>query len=366
MNIKPSYLQVAVERGIVTEAQAAQLWALLQEEAGAAPAHKGPRFTVTHVFYYLGGLIAIGGMSLYVTLGWQRLAGVEIVLIAVTYAVIGYLLAQYLLETKGLNIPAGLLAAFVVTLTPLAVYGVQLSLGMWDARTTYRAYHAIIDGRWIFMELATLAVGAAMLLRFREPFLLMPVAVTLWYMSMDLAPILYSLLYGTPSTLPPYGYPAWSDDLWRLKQWVSVVFGLAVTAGALVVDLRFYDRRDFAFWLYLAGIAAFWGGLSSMSSDSELGKLLYCLLNVLMIFTGAVLGRRVFAVFGALGVAGYLCYLATRLFANSILFPLALTALGLGVVVFGVWWQRHESEIARRMLPYLPDTLRRLIESRSA
>jgi hypothetical protein len=365
MNIERSQLQAAVERGIVSDAQAVQLWALFEEAAGAA-AHHQPRFTITHVFYYLGGLIAIGGMSLYITLGWQRLGGTEIVLIAVAYAVAGYLLAQYLLETKGLPIPAGLLAAFVVTLTPLAVYGVQLGLGMWEAKPAYRDYHFIIDGRWIFMELATLVVGAAMLLRFQQPFLLMPVAVTLWYMSMDLAPILYSLLYGPPATVSPYGYPAWSADLWRLKQWVSVVFGLAVTAGALLVDLRFYDRRDFAFWLYLAGIAAFWGGLSSMSSDSELGKLLYCLLNVLMILTGAVLGRRVFAVFGALGVAGYLGYLATRVFQNSILFPIALTALGLGVILFGVWWQRYEPEIARRVLPYLPEALRRLIESRSA
>src|SRR5262245_9602001 len=175
MNIERNQLQAAVERGIVSEAQAAQLWALFEEAAGAEPAQAQPRFTITHVFYYLGGLIAIGGMSLYITLGWQRLGGTEIVLIAVAYAVAGYLLAQYLLETKGLPIPAGLLAAFVVTLTPLAVYGLQLSLGMWDTRTPYRAYHTIIDGRWIFMELATLVVGAAMLLRFRQPFLLMPV-----------------------------------------------------------------------------------------------------------------------------------------------------------------------------------------------
>jgi hypothetical protein len=365
MEIERTHLRAAVERGILSEAQVTQLWELLEEQAGAEPQHR-PTFTVTHVLYYLGGLIALGGMSLYVTLGWQRLHGAEIFLIAAAYAVVGFLLTQYFLNVKQLPIPAGLTAAFVVAMVPLAVYGLQRASGLWDITAPYRDYHTIIDGRWIVMELATLAVGAAMLWRYRLPFLLMPVAVTLWYMSMDLAPILYTLMYGPPPSGPAFGYPLWSAELWRLRQWVSVGFGLAVIAGALAVDLRSHDGRDFAFWLYLAGVAAFWGGLSSMSSGSELGKAIYLLINVTMILIGAVLGRRVFAVFGALGVAAYLGDLAIRVFADSILFPIVLTAIGFGVVMMGVWWQRYEQEIARRLRPYLPESLRKLIESRSA
>ena len=37
-----------------------------------------------------------------------------------------------------------------------------------------------------------------------------------------------------------------------------------------------------------------------MNSGSELGKLIYCGINVAMILIGAVLGRRVFAMFGVL------------------------------------------------------------------
>jgi hypothetical protein len=356
MNIERNQLRAAVDRGLISEAQATQLWALFESQSNDRPA-----FTFTHVLYYLGGLIAIGGMSLYVTLGWERLGGGQIFLIAAAYWVVGLVLTHYLLERMKLPVPAGLTAAFVVALTPLAVYGLQLWFGWWDGKAPYRAYHTLVDRRWIIMELATLAVGAAMLWRYRLPFLLMPVAGTLWYMSMDLAPLLHTYLYGADPT-----DPALSNALWRLRQLVSVGFGLIVIIVAVLVDMRSDGRRDFAFWLYLAGVAAFWGGLSSMDSGSEYGKIIYCLINVAMLFIGAVLARRVFAVFGALGIAGYLGYLAHRVFADSLMFPIVLTLIGLGVILLGVLWQRYEQAITRGLRRRLPAPLRQLIESRAA
>jgi hypothetical protein len=358
MNIERRQLQAAVERGIVSQDQAAQLWALFEEQGKDRPA-----FTFTHVLYYLGGLIAIGGMTFYVTLAWERLHGAEIFFIAAAYAVVGVALTQYFLERMNLAIPAGLTGAFAVALTPLAVYGLQRWFGLWEFKQPYRAYHTIIDGRWIFMELATLAAGAAMLWRFPLPFLVMPIAGTLWYMSMDLAPLLHAYLY---PGVDPFAPLAWPNTLWRLRQLVSVAFGLVVIAVALLVDMRSDGRRDFAFWLYLAGVAAFWGGLSSMESGSEVGKAVYCAINVAMLFIGAVLSRRVFAVFGALGIAGYLGHLAYKVFPDTLLFPIVLTLIGLAVVLLGVLWQRHEQQIAQRLRAYLPASLRELVERHSA
>ncbi|MGC8697915.1 MAG: hypothetical protein ACP5Q0_05520, partial [Halothiobacillus sp.] len=50
---------------------------------------------------------------------------------------------------------------------------------------------ATTNWRWVMMELATLASGVIILWRYRLPFLVMPIAVTLLYMSMDLAPFLF-------------------------------------------------------------------------------------------------------------------------------------------------------------------------------
>lgn len=198
------------------------------------------------------------------------------------------------------------------------------------------------------MELATLASGAVMLWRYRLPFLVMPVAVTLWYMSMDLAPFLFGEEY-----VP-----------WELRKWVSLWFGLLIALLAFWVDIRNQSSRDFAFWLYIFGVTAFWSGLSLMESESEWSKLLYCMMNIAMIFTGAILGRRVFVVFGGLGVAGYLGYLAYEVFENSLLFPIALTLIGLAIVWLGILWQRHEQRVSDRLRRLLPAPLRELIARR--
>jgi hypothetical protein len=54
-----------------------------------------------------------------------------------------------------------------------------------------------------------------------------------------------------------------------------------------------------------------------------------------------LLKRRLFMVFGVIGVFGYISYLAFQVFADSILFPFALSALGLAIIAVGVLYQKH-------------------------
>ena len=151
---------------------------------------------------------------------------------------------------------------------------------------------------------------------------------------------------------------------WKFIRDVSLVFGIATVFIALWVDVRCRRaldpewRQDYAFWLYLFGTVMFWGSLSLHDSDSELGKAVYCLINVVLVFAGAALGRRVFTVFGGLGVAMYLGYLSYRVFGDSLMFPFVLTVLGLGVVALGIWWQRHEARINAALSAWLPEGLR--------
>ena len=196
------------------------------------------------------------------------------------------------------------------------------------------------------MELGTLATAAAMLWRYRLPFLVMPLAVTLWYMSMDLAVFLSGK----------------SDIDWELRQLVSLWFGLLIVLLAFWVDIRTRQEKDYPFWLYLFGVLSFWGGLSLMHSDSELNKFIYLCINLLMIAVGAILSGRVFVVFGGLGAAGYVGHLAHEVFKDSMLFPFVLTAIGLGVIYLGILWQRHEHSISSRLRACLPAPLRDLVE----
>jgi hypothetical protein len=196
----------------------------------------------------------------------------------------------------------------------------------------------------------------------RLPFSVMPVAVTLWYMSMDLAPLLQTSLSGIDLDDPKLSYEqrsAYWNAYWEFRKWVSVVVGLAIAAGAIAIDRAKRSQQDYAFWLHLAGVAAFWGGLSSMSSDSEIGKLIYFVINLAMLLFGVAIGRRVYTVFGALGIAGYLGHLSYKVFKDSLAFPFMLMLIGLGVVWLGVLWQRNERQIVGTIESWLPPRLRR-------
>lgn len=343
MELTPGILKSATDNGLITELQAEQLWKFLKERGQDTPS-----FSFTHILYYLGGLVAIGAMSLFMTLGWERFGGWGLFFIALAYASAGLWLTEFFLNRSRLPIPAGITATFVVTLTPLAVYGLQVALGWWTEGKVYREYHTHIDWRWIFMELATLASGAAALWRYQLPFLVMPVAVTLWYMSMDLTPFLFGD----------------ADLTWELRKLVSLWSGLLIMLLAFWVDVRTRHDKDYAFWLYLFGVMAFWCGLSMMHSDNELNKFIYLCINILMIVVGAMLSRRVFAVFGGLGAAGYLGHLAHDVFKDSMMFPFVLTLIGFGVIYLGIVWQRHEKLISSRLRGLLPPPVRELIEQR--
>jgi hypothetical protein len=339
-------LDGAVREGIVSADQADKLL----EYFGGSASHEQPRFSFVHVLYYLGGMIAIGAMSIFMTLGWNSLGGWGGFLTAILYGVLALLLSHWFLERKHLDIPAGIMATLAVVMVPLAIFAAQMALGYWGENKPYRDYHVFIDWRWIMMEFGTFAIGAILLWRYRFPFMLMPIAVTLWYMSMDLVPYLF-------------GADRVHD--WELRKFISVYFGLLMTLLAFWVDLRSRASRDYAFWLYLFGVLTFWSGLSLLESGSELGKLAYCGINVLMILIGAVLGRRVFAVFGGLGVAFYLGHLSWQVFKDSLVFPFALSLIGFAIIWLGVLWQRREAQWSARLRGFLPAPLRELVEARA-
>lgn len=342
MKITRKNLEGAARASIISTAQADALYDYLQAEL-----QHQPRFSFNHVLYYLGGLIAIGAMTLFMTLGWETFGGAGIVFISLLYAAAGLTLTHRF-AAQQLVIPAGICATFVVCLTPLAIYGTQQWLGLWPDDRVYRDYHRYIQWHWIYMELGTLAIGAVLAWRYKYPFLMLPIAVTLWYMTMDIS----AMLSG-------------GDYDWELRKLVSLYTGLLMTGLAFWIDIRSRHTQDYAFWIYIFGVIAFWGGLSAQHSDSELSKFFYFCINLAMIGTGVLLSRKVFVVFGALGCCGYLGHLAYEVFEESWLFPILLTAIGLGIIWLGIVWQRHERAITERARSYLPVAFRELLEQRS-
>ena len=350
MKITYKQLTSAVERKLLTYQQAEQLWLFFQEQNKHQPS-----FQFTHILYYLGSLIAIGAMSLFMTLGWEHLGGIGLLCISAIYAITALCSAEFLLKRYHLIIPANILITLVIVLTPLGVYGFENAIGILDNHYTYTDYHQYIDFRWLFMELATVFVAVCLIIRYRFSFLFMPLTFTLWYMSMDLTPYLVHLLGYAKNDI---NY----SDYFNMRQQVSLWFGLLVVVVAFLIDIKNKSDKDLSFWLYLFGVLTFWGALSSMESDSELNKFFYFCINLLMILIGVIIVRRVFVIFGGLGITGYLSYLSYHVFEDSLLFPFALTIIGLSIIVAGIFWQRHEKAINIYLLQSVPQGLRKYLE----
>ena len=157
--INRSDLEKASADGLLQQGQVEPLLAFLK-----AQQLNTPQFDFTQVLYYFGGLVAIGAMPLFMNLGWERFGGWGIASICLLYAGIGLLLTNRFRDA-GLFIPAGICAAFVVSLAPLAVYGLMNGMGIWPTDAEYQDYYRRIGMLWIYVELGTLLVAALMLYR---------------------------------------------------------------------------------------------------------------------------------------------------------------------------------------------------------
>ncbi|BAM87839.1 conserved membrane hypothetical protein [Bradyrhizobium oligotrophicum S58] len=337
-------LRAAAGAGAISSDDLQRLLTYLQSRvrATAAPSAK---FDAAHLLWYAGALIVIGAMGLFSTVAFSQMGGRALTACALAYAVAFGLVGNHLWR-RDLRVPGGLLIAIAVSMAPLAVYGVQEELGWWGKfgkPGTVHDFYIWIKGSWLFMELATIVAGAIALRFYRVPFIVAIISVALWFMSMDLTPWIFNV----------------SHFDWEMRRIVSIWFGLGILVIAWIVDYT-SDSRDFGFWLHLFGLLAFWGGITATDGATELGKAVYCLLNVGLLAIAVIIVRRAYAAFGAIGITMYLGHLADVVFKNSLLFPFALSLIGVAVVAVGLAYHRKQKVIAEWLGANLPPAVLRL------
>jgi hypothetical protein len=355
MMLDAADLDAAVVEGLLDAETKAKLVAWATARRGAKPiATPRPRFDPTQALYYGGALIVISAMGLFVTAAFSALGGWALTTIAVVYAA-GFLwLGNRLWAKVDTRIPGGLCIAIAVSLTPLAIYGVQDGLDLWSAGNPggYDKFYPLVNGSWIYMEIGAVAASAFAFWKYRFPFILLIASVAIWFFSMDLAALIVHR-----------HMPDWSSD-WELRQTVSKIVGAALIAAAWTLDLKSDDSEGLGFWPHLFGALTLWGAVTSGSGD-EFAAALYCAFNLLFIAFGLFLNRRVYAVFGAIGLAIYLGHLAYVVFKDVLIFSFALSGIGLAIIFAGIWLQRRRHAIAVHVDTNLPDFLRALRPARA-
>lgn len=331
MRIEKSHLERAMSELGFTREQSSLLWIKLDSTQGAES-----RFEPAHVGYFFGALLVIGAMGWFITDGWDRFAGWQLTAIALVYAALFVGSGSRVWRKPMYRIPGGLLITMAVCMTPLAVYGIERQFRLWPQLDpgSYTRFHPLINASWVGMEVGTVLAAIVALHYFRFPFLTAPAAYALWYMSMDLT----GLVFG---------------NAWTFRQMciVSAVFGLVMLLIAYWLEAK--SDLDFSFWAYLFGLLAFTGGLSLMESHSEWSKFGYFLIHLALVGISLLLKRKVFVVFGAIGIFGYLSNEAYTHFRNSVAFPFALSVIGIALIFLAMQYKRNETALQERAAAWL-------------
>jgi hypothetical protein len=340
-------LRAIRDAGLIDDTKLTEIRSFLEQRHPAATRQTAPRFDLTHVLWYAGALIVMGAMGLFTNEAFNRMGGWALAACGGAYLIVFLAAGHMLWRNAALRIPAGLLVAIAVSMVPLIIYGVQDALGLWKYAMSdpgqYKSFYYYVNGSWIYMEIGAILAAMIAVWRYPFPFILLIAAVALWFMSMDLA-----LWF----TREPGNY--YDFDMRRL---VSLYFGLGMIAVAWAVDILRKRGPDFAFWLHIFGVITFWCGMTFSDSSTELTKFVYCLINVGMIGLSLFLNRRIYAVFGAIGVATYLGYLASEVFKEVILFSFALSAIGLMVIGLGLLLNRNRARVMAAMDTLVPQSL---------
>jgi len=333
-------LKTWVAEGWLAPEQSAQIERRLGgTSAGDAEGAKG--FNFLTLGYYFGALLIIGGLAWFLGDQWEWLGPAGILGVSTAYAALFFSVGYFLRFRFGYPIAGGILFTCAVWMVPLMTYATERWMGFWPLQDPgrYHGYYVWINGSWIVMEWATILVGFLVLRWVRFTFVTFPIAFALWFFSMDLAGIVMRRMI--------------TDEV---RSWCSVLVGAGMLIVAFALDRRYSE--DFSFWIYLYGVLAFWGGLSTLPSHGELGKLVYFAINLGLGLLGLYVQRSTFLVFSTMGVLYYLSHLAAKVFKDSALFPFAVAFVGLAVILGAVYLQRHRGAIDAALDRFRPERLR--------
>ncbi len=329
----------AASAGIDHE-RADAVWAAL-----TAPREGEERFDAPHVAFYVGGLLVLSAFTWLMGEAWNA-AGVGAALAMSLGAAAALSVLSAVLLRRGWRVPGGLVATVVVALVPLIVYSFERVVGLWPDRDLgeYGDFYDWISGGWFAMEVATVLAALLALRLVGFPFLVMPLAFVAWFASMDFTEVVFG-----------------EDASDNARAGVSAGVGLIMLAAAWQLDLR--RRRAHAFWLHLFGLMCIAGSFCYLGTDLESNWPWHvqAALGVVGLVVAVLLRRRVYAVFGAFGIVAWLGWLSAEVFADTLLFPLAVAVLGLAVMGFGIALARYGKAWAASLATRLPPAVQRLV-----
>jgi hypothetical protein len=272
------------------------------------------------VLVWLGTLLVIGAHAWWSSDGYQSL-GMGVVLALTLLWQAGFLVAAEWARRKGHGLLEAGFAAIVVFYTPLTAYSLERVLGFHFDGNDFDDFYPYVSGGWVWMELAAVAAAALALIRYRRPFLMLPLTLFVGFLAMD---------GGTRA------FGGW--DHRRAVEAVVLATGLALVAAGVALDYRGWRR--FAFWPHLSSVWLIVWALDLFCDGAH--NLALFLSAAVALSLGVWLARVTY-----LAIGGILGWAALGASAHGVAFPFLLMVGGIAFIGFAIWLARSESPIRR-------------------
>ena len=272
------------------------------------------------VFVGLGVLLVIGAHAWWSTRGYEAM-GIGIVLALTLLWQVGFLAAAEWARRAGHALLEAGFATIVAFYTPLTIYSIERLLGADFDDNQFSDFYPWISGGWVFMEIGSIVVAAALLYRYRRPLLALPITLFIGFLLMD-----------ATARLVGDGL----DDEDTMK-WI--VLGGGIALGVLGIALDYLGWRRFAFWPHLTSIWLVAWGLPFCTGEHTWSLFLVAAIDLLV---GVWLARLTY-----LAAGGIIGWTAISLNAHGAAFPFLLMAGGLLFIVAGIWLARADSPVRR-------------------
>jgi hypothetical protein len=272
------------------------------------------------VFVGLGVLLVIGAHAWWSTKGYQEM-GIGIVLVLTLLWQAGFLWAAEWAKRAGYGLLESGFAAIVAFYTPLTIFSVEKLIGVDFDHENYRDFYPWISGGWVFMEIGSIAVAAALLYRYRRPFLTLPLTLFTGFLLMD-------------GTVRLFGDGFEDDTLVK-----GVVLAGGIVIGLVGILLDYKGWRRFAFWPHLTSIWLVAWGLPLCTGDRVWPLFLVAAVDLIL---GIWLARVVY-----LAAGGVIGWIAISMTAHGTMFPFILMAGGILFIVTAIWLAKADSPLRR-------------------
>ncbi len=319
-------LDQAVADGVITAAQRDALvrTARRPEEPSLPSPEAGPGLNPVMVAYSVGAAIVLFAFGWFMVDRWRDLGPPGVLAIAIAFGTV-LVIAARMLRTAGFPTAAGWTTVLAVLMAPMAMWALLRLTNLWPAPTTFFANEPTIQSwLWLTLELTTIA-AALVALRFnRFPHLALEIAVAAALSVPALAIIVYGSEFG----------------IRYMVEWMLHAVGTGLLAIGYAIHRR-GEEKEMSNWFYLVGLTCTSLAWAFGWGDHDSARMALPVVALSALAAAVFLRRRVFFLFGILGVFAWLAYLAFDVFREVASFPVVLATFGISIILLTVLAQRR-------------------------